>query len=118
MKFEYRVEGEKIPPPEPVTPPTEKPVTPAKEEGGGTNIVLIIVCGVLLVLVLVCCILYMQYRNKLNKQKQVQQDIEAKLAKANRGIEDLKKQKTTVNLKTPIDNNLSSVGQDKSHMES
>lgn len=117
LKFEYRVEGEKIPPPAPATPPTETEDT-SEDEGGSTNGILIACCGVLLVLVIVCCVLYMQYRNKLNKQKQVQQDIEAKLAKANRGIEDLKKQKQTVTLKTPIDNNMSSVGQDKSHMES
>lgn len=33
-------------------------------------------------------------------------------------MEDLKKQKQTVLLKTPADNNQSSVGQERSHMES
>lgn len=115
--FEYRVEGEKIPPPAPEVPVVADSGE-EKEEEGGTNIILIAACGVLFVLVIVCCCLYMQYRNRLNEQKRVQQDIEAKLAKANRGIEDLKKQKQAVTLKAPIDNNLSSVGADKSHMES
>jgi len=59
LKFEYSVEGEKIPPPAPApaTPPATSP-EPAAEEGG-TNIILIAACGVLLVLVLVCCFLYM-----------------------------------------------------------
>jgi len=60
LKFEYRVEGEKLPPPAPpVVEPTTTPVpiTP-KEEEGGIEVILIIVCAVLLILVLVCCVLY------------------------------------------------------------
>lgn len=75
LEFEYRVEGDKIPPPPPPVPEKPKPVEekPAAEkaeaESSGTNVILIAACGVLLVLVLVCCFLYVQYRNKLNKQK-------------------------------------------------
>ena len=68
LKFEYNVDGEKLPPPPPPTPP-KKEEPKKKEEGGGTNVILIAACGVLLVLVLVCCFLYIQYKNKLTKQK-------------------------------------------------
>lgn len=69
LKFEYSVEGEKIPPPAPVVPPSTTAVEAAEPESGGVEVILIACCGVLLVLVLVCCFLYVQYRNKLNKQK-------------------------------------------------
>ena len=93
LSWEYRVDGEKLPPPvkpddkpkepekkpeepkapvkeEPKEPKTDTPVVAKEEEG--IEVILIIVCGVLVVLVLVCCVLYIQYRNKLTQQKQVQ----------------------------------------------
>jgi hypothetical protein len=51
-------------------------------------------------------------------QKQVKDDLDAKLQKANQEMEKLRNMKQEVALKVPVENNLSSVGQDKSHMES
>jgi type IV secretory pathway VirB10-like protein len=161
LSWEYRVDGEKLPPPvkpeekpkepekkpeekpkEPEQKPEEKPKEPEKKpeepkppvkeepkepkidtpvvakEEEGIEVILIIVCGVLVVLVLVCCVLYIQYRNKLTEQKQVQQDIEAKLHDAQQGIEKLKNEKPAVTLKAPEEVNQSSVGNDRSRMES
>lgn len=94
LNFEYRIEGEKIPPPAPKPPVVikkpdlkpkaeiarapapepvvekaeEKPVEePVPEKESGVELILIIACGALAVLVLVCCVVYVQYRTKLNE---------------------------------------------------
>lgn len=88
LKFEYRVEGEKIPPTPPK--PVEKPPVKADPEDDGLSMILIIVCGVLVVLVLVCCCLYIQYSKKLSQEKKIHQDVQDRLAKAEQNVQELK----------------------------